>query len=92
MKTNIVTVLVTAKSPVTGTKQGLNKYLQFALAGVAQLVGMLSCKPKDCRFDSQSGHMPELWVQSQSRCIWEENQSIFLSLFISLPSCLSKNQ
>ena len=35
-----------------------------ALAGVAQLVGALSHKPKGRQFNSQSGHMPRLWVPS----------------------------
>ena len=41
----------------------------IALAGVAQLVGMTSHKSKGRKFDSQSGHMPGLWVQSWSGCI-----------------------
>ena len=35
-----------------------------ALAGVAKLVGALLHKPKGRRFDSQSGHIPGLQVQS----------------------------
>ena len=31
---------------------------------VAKLVGMSSHKPKGCRFNSWSGHMPRLWVWS----------------------------
>ena len=38
-----------------------------ALASVAQLVGALSCKPKGCGFDPQSGHIPRLRVQSPVR-------------------------
>ena len=34
----------------------------MALAGVAQLVGVLSCELEDHEFDSQSKHLPGLWV------------------------------
>ena len=56
------------------------KVLDCALANVAQLVGASSNKPKGHRFDSRSGHIPRLRVQS---LVWEctrENQSVFLSL------------
>ena len=33
-----------------------------ALVDVAQLVGMLACKPKFHMFKSQSGYMPGLWA------------------------------
>ena len=36
----------------------------MALAGVAQLVRVSSHKPKGHRFDSWSGHLPRLQVQS----------------------------
>ena len=42
------------------------KKKKFSLASVAQLVGALSGKQKDHRFDSHSGHMPRLRVWSQS--------------------------
>ena len=42
----------------------VNYVTSLALAGIAQLVGTSSCKPKGCGFDSQSGHMPRLWVWS----------------------------
>ena len=35
-----------------------------ALASVAQLVGESSHRPKGCRLDSQSGHIPKMWVPS----------------------------
>ena len=38
-----------------------------SLAGVAQLVGESSCKPKGHGFESRSGHMPRLWVRSLVR-------------------------
>ena len=34
------------------------------LVGVPQLVGESSYKPKSHMFDSQSGHIPRLWVWS----------------------------
>ena len=43
----------------------LYKKLKTALIGVDQLVGPHPTKQKDGRFDSQSGHMPELGVRSQ---------------------------
>ena len=35
-----------------------------ALASVAHLIGSSSHKPQDCRFDSQSLHVPRFRVQS----------------------------
>ena len=59
---------------------------------VVQLVGASSGTPNGCQFDSQSGHIPKLWVQSLA---WEHaggNQSvIFLShinVFLALPTPL----
>ena len=43
-----------------------------------------ACEPKGWWFDSQSGHMPGLWVRSP--------ELMFLSLSFSLPSPLSKNK
>ena len=70
----------------------LNIVLVTALAGVTQLDGALSCRPKGHRFDSQSGHIARLWVRSQSGRKQEDNQSmvlshtdVSLSLFLSLP-------
>ena len=37
----------------------LKKKPILSLASVAQLVGALSCKPKGCGFNSQSGHVQE---------------------------------
>ena len=47
-------------------RPGYNFYLQnqWALAGVALLVGALSHGLKDYRFNSQAEHMPRLWVRS----------------------------
>ena len=56
------------------------------------------CKAKSCQFDCRSGHMPGLWVWSQSGYIGEATNrcfsltSMFLSLSFSLPSPLSKNK
>ena len=38
------------------------KKLVGTRAGVAQLAGASSCKPKGRGFNSWSGHMPRLWV------------------------------
>ena len=66
------------------------------LAGVAQLVG--HCPVNCCRFNSQSGHMPRLWVWAPVRDAYER-QPIAVSLShqcssptFSLPPPLSKNQ
>ena len=72
-------------------------FLQFfkkeiAQTTVAQLVGVSSCELKGREFDSQSGHIPGLWVRSLvSRC---KRQLIYVSLPLSLPSppSLSKKQ
>ena len=55
-----------------------------SLASVAQLVGASSHKPKVCRFDSHSGHMPGLQVQSQSGCMWEATNQCFSHTSMSL--------
>ena len=39
------------------------KYIFRALANVAQLVGSSFCKAKGHRFDSWSGHIPQVAVQ-----------------------------
>ena len=69
------------------------KTMTWALAGMAQLVGALSCKPKCCWFDSWSGHVPGLWVWSSLEHVGEGTESTFLSpsLFPSLPLCLKTN-
>ena len=69
-----------------------------ALAGVAQLAGASSRRPKGCGFDFLSGHIPRLWVRSpvgvrtggctQLGC----NLSMFLPMAflpLPLPSSLS---
>ena len=38
---------------------------------VAQVVGVLSCAPKGCRFDSRSGYICRLWVRSPVGCLGE---------------------
>ena len=53
---------------------------------VAQLVGASSCTPKGCRFDSQSGQIPRLWVQAPVGEHLGGNQSMFLS---HIDVCLS---
>lgn len=45
------------------------------------LVGwVLSYTPKNCRFDSRSGHIPKLWVRSLAWACTGGNWLIFLSL------------
>ena len=61
-----------------------------ALAGVAQLLGASSCKPKGHRFHSWSGHRSRLWVKSPFRARMRGTQLVFLSPSLSLPSPLSK--
>ena len=57
------------------------------LASVTQLIGALSSKPKGCGFDSQSGHMPRLWVQSPVwACTRGTDQCFFLTLMLLSPS------
>ena len=56
-----------------------------------------SSKAKDCRFDSQSGHMPGLWVWFPDGACVRGNRSMFFFRVLSLPlfsfpSPLSKNQ
>ena len=58
----------------------------MALANVAQLVGASSYKLKGCRFNSQSGHTPGLWVLSPA--VVHTRQLINVSLtstFLFLP-------
>ena len=67
---------------------------------LARWLSWLECHPahwKGCGFDSQSGHMPGLWVQSLGGVHTGGNGSMFLShvnislsLPFSLPSSLSK--
>ena len=70
------------------------------LAGVAQLVGASPHRPKVCRFDSGSGHIPRLQVQLPVRVPTRSNHQCFsilslsLSLSLSLPPtpfCLPEN-
>ena len=61
---------------------------------VAQLVRTLSCTPKGCGFDSQSGHIPGLWIRTPAGGYLEAINQWFshtdVSLPLSLPSSLSK--
>lgn len=60
------------------------------LSGEAQLLGASSHGPK--RFNSQSGHIPRLKVQSWLGWIWEGNWVMllsYLSRFLFLPLALS---
>lgn len=63
------------------------KTVKTVLAGVAQLVGVLSCKPKGHGFDSQSGKMPREWVIDG--CFSLTLVFLSLSLFLSSPSLKS---
>ena len=62
----------------------------FALASVAQWVGVSPGKLKGCGFDSQSGHMSRLWFQSLVGVHMGDNLSMFLSLSLSPSLPLSK--
>ena len=59
-----------------------------ALADMAQLFGVLSHKLKGFGFNSQSGHMSELQLQSLVRACVKGNQLMFLSLSPYLPLSL----
>ena len=57
---------------------------------MAQLLGVLSCAPKGCEFNSWSGHTPRLRVWSLAKAGKRDNRLIFLShinisLSLSLP-------
>ena len=65
------------------------KMSTYALASVAQLVAVLPSKWKGYRYNSQSGHMPRLWVQSLVRACTKGNQEMFLSHIVSLSLSLS---
>ena len=49
--------------PQAETQNNKVKREKAALAAVAQLVGVSSCKLKGCGFDPRSGHIPRLWVR-----------------------------
>ena len=62
------------------------KFPDPTLAGVAQLVGASSHKPKGCRFDPWSGHMPGLRVGSPvGACKRQPIDVSLTSMFVSLP-------
>ena len=70
----------------------LSSQKTWALASMAQLFGVSSCKPKGHGFNSQSGHIPRLWVRSLVGAHTGGNQSMFLSYInvsLSLPPFLS---
>ena len=70
----------------------LNKNVLLALAGVSHWIEWVpACEPKGCRFNSQSGHMPELWARSPVGGVQEATYRCFSPSF-SLPSPLSKNK
>ena len=57
---------------------------------MAQLVGALFCALKGCWFDSESGHIPGLWVASLVRVCTGGNKLMFLShIIVSLSLSLS---
>lgn len=65
------------------------RILTLALAGVAMLVGVLSCIPEGGGFDSQSGHLLGFypWLEQ----VWEVAWLMFLShMDFSLSPPLSK--
>lgn len=60
----------------------------LCLGWVAQLVGMVSHIPKGFKFDSQSGHIPRLWIRflggwGGSACTGS-SRSVFLSSMFPL--------
>ena len=52
--------------------------------GVAPLLRASSRKLEGHRFDSQSGHMPGLWIQSQSGRMQEATNPCFPHIDVSL--------
>ena len=61
-----------------------------ALASVAQLVEASSHRPKGQEFNSQSGHVPGWWIQSQAGACTRGSRMVFLShINVSLPLSLS---
>ena len=70
-----------------------NKNLKIALAGIPQLVGVLSCGPKGRRFNSQLGHIADGGSDPQLGCMRMEplDVSLMLMFFLSLHFSLSKS-
>ena len=72
----------------------MKMFFKIELALCGSVGWASSCKAKGYQLDSQSGHMPGLWVQSlvgaTDRCFFLI--SLFLSLFFSLPFLLSENK
>ena len=63
--------------------------MKITLAGVAQRIERwLTCEPKGHQFNSQSGHMPELWAKfpGVGRAACESQPHIDVSLPLFLPS------
>jgi hypothetical protein len=48
----------------------VHKNFYYGLGWVAQLVRVSFCTPKDCGFNSQSGHIPRLWRHVQKATDW----------------------
>ena len=55
-------------------------FLKICPGWVAQLVGESSYTPEGWRFDSWSGHIPGLWIQSPTGACMGGNWLMFLSL------------
>ena len=69
--------------------QWFYKNVSGSLTDVAQLVGASSHKLKGREFDSPSGHVPKLWVQSPVGAHMGDNKFMFLSdIDVSLPPSL----
>ena len=79
-----------ALNPLSHTSQGVFLQNSWKLANspsqVAQLVGVLSHRPKVLKFDSWSGHIPKLWVQSIPGWSTYERQPINVCLSLPLPT------
>ena len=76
----------------------LERRKKLALTGVAQLVGCQPTEQKVAGSIPGQRHTPVLWVQSLNGCMREATDrcfsltSMFLSVFFSLPSPLSKSK
>lgn len=63
-----------------GQLDNVKQKYKLTLAGVAQLVGVLSYALGDCGFDFQSGHLHRLLVQSLLGAHMGGHSSMYLSL------------
>ena len=61
--------------------------MHFALARVAQWVGVSPCRPKGLGFDSRSGRLPGLWVRFSVKDVREATNplSSLTSVFFPPP-------